>query len=107
MHKIQTKKELVSAVQQSESARCIHRAAHSKASLPAPHPIPLGHHRALSWAPCAIQQLLTSYPFTHGSVYIHQCYSANLSHPPLPVCVHMSNYAPIKINKIFFKVFSQ
>ena len=21
----------------------------------APHPIPLGHHRALSWAPCAIQ----------------------------------------------------
>ena len=29
MHKKQTKKELVSGIQQSESARCIHIAAHS------------------------------------------------------------------------------
>ena len=28
-----------------------------------PHPAPLGHHRALSWAPCAIQDLPTSYLF--------------------------------------------
>ena len=30
--------------------------------LPPPHPhaTPLGHHRALSWAPCSIQQLPTS-----------------------------------------------
>ena len=25
-----------------------------------PHPTPLGHHRAPSWAPCAVQQLPTS-----------------------------------------------
>ena len=27
---------------------------------PRPHPTPLGHHRALSWAPSAIEQLPTS-----------------------------------------------
>ena len=32
-------------------------------SLPPHHPIPLGHHRALSWAPRVIQQLPTSYLF--------------------------------------------
>ena len=32
-------------------------------SPPPPHPTPLGHHRALSWAPCAIQQVPTSYLF--------------------------------------------
>ena len=31
-----------------------------------PHPTPLGHHRALSWAPCGIPQLPTSY-FTHAA----------------------------------------
>ena len=31
---------------------------------------PPGHHRALSWALCALQQRLTSYLFTHGSVYV-------------------------------------
>ena len=30
---------------------------------PPPHPTPLGHHRALSWIPCVIQQLPTSYLF--------------------------------------------
>ena len=30
---------------------------------PPPHPTLLGHHRALSWAFCAIQQLPTSYLF--------------------------------------------
>ena len=50
---------LVSAVEQSESSICIHISPLSWASLPStPHPTPLGHHRALSWAPCAIQQLL-------------------------------------------------
>ena len=58
---------LVSAVQQSESTLCIHISFPSWTSLPPPptYPTPLGHHRALSWAPCAIQQLPTSY-FTHG-----------------------------------------
>ena len=36
---------------------------------PTHHPTPLGHHRALNWAPCAIQQLPTSY-FTHGKVCV-------------------------------------
>ena len=36
------------------------------------YPIPLGHHRALSWTPCAIQQLPTIC-FTHGSVFTYMC----------------------------------
>ena len=32
-------------------------------SLPSPYPTLLGHHRPPGWAPCAIQQLLTSYLF--------------------------------------------
>ena len=39
------------------------------------HPTSLGHHRALSLAPCVIRQLPTSYLF-----YI---WSPNSSHPPL------------------------
>ena len=43
---------LDSAVQWSESAIYIHIAPSSWASLwPLPHPTPLGHHRAPSWAP--------------------------------------------------------
>ena len=38
------------------------RVIKTRTSLP-PHPTPLGHHRALSWAPCAIQQVPTSYLF--------------------------------------------
>ena len=40
-------------------------------SLPShPHPAPWGHHKGLSWAPCAIQWLPTSYLFyTWWSVY--------------------------------------
>ena len=54
---------LVSAVQWSESALCIPISPPSWTSLlpnsppPPPH---LGHHRAPSWAPCAIQQVPTS-----------------------------------------------
>ena len=60
-------------------------------SLPAPaphraHPSPLGHHRALSWAPCVIQQLPTSC-FACGSVYmsvlLFQFYSYHESIPLL------------------------
>ena len=40
---------------------CIHTSPHSQASLPHPHPIPLGHHRAPSWAPCVTRWLLPSY----------------------------------------------
>ena len=34
-------------------------------SLPQPQPTPLGHHRALSWAPCAIEQVHISCPEMH------------------------------------------
>ena len=38
---------------------------------PVPHATPLGHHRALSWAPCAIQQLPASYLFyTWQRIYV-------------------------------------
>ena len=56
-----------------------------------PPPIPpLCHHRAPSWAPCAIKQLPTSDPFyTWWYIYV----DPNLSiHPTLifPHCVHLS-----------------
>ena len=37
-----------------------------------PYPTPLGHHRALSWAPCAIEQLPTSYLILYMVVYVSQ-----------------------------------
>ena len=47
---------LVSAVQHSGSAVCVHLSSPSQASLPHPflHPTCPDHHRASSWAPCAI-----------------------------------------------------
>ena len=47
-----------------------------------PHSTPLGHHRALNWTPCAIQQSPTSICFTHSSV----CMPILLSQfvPPFP-----------------------
>ena len=57
---------------------------------PTPHPTPLGHHRAPSWAPCAIQLLPTSCLF-----YIWKCVYVNATlsiHPtlPFPHCAHIS-----------------
>ena len=46
---------------------------------PSPHPTPLGHHGAPSWAPCAIQQLSLVIWFTHV-VYIRQFHSPSSSH---------------------------
>ena len=43
------------------------------------HPTPLGHHRALSWTPCVIQQFLIAVYFTHGSVYISMLLSQFIS----------------------------
>lgn len=48
-----------------------------------PTPIPLGHHRVLSWVPFVIQQLPTSYSL-HMVVCICQCCFLNLSHSLLP-----------------------
>ena len=63
---------------------------------PTPHPTPLGHHRAPSWDPCAIQQL-TTICFTHGSVYmsmrLSQFILPSLSLIPCPqvcsLCLHL------------------
>ena len=55
---------------------------------PIPHPTPLGHHRAPSWAPCAIPQVPIGC-FTCSSTYV----SSDLpTHPTLPntPCVHAS-----------------
>ena len=79
---------LVSAVQQRESAISVHIFPSSWASLPLSHPSPPAHHRALSWAPCALQRLRTSYLFcTWDYTYV----SSTLPiHPSLsfPHCVH-------------------
>lgn len=53
---------LISAIQQGEPGMNMHVSAPFQASLPSPHPIPPGHHRARGWAPSATQQLLASYP---------------------------------------------
>ena len=51
------------------------------------HPTPLGHHRAASWAPCAVQKLPTSYTFTHSSVYMSVLLSQFI--PPSPSVPYM------------------
>ena len=54
-----------------------------------PHPTHLGHHRAPSWAPCALQQVPTSYLFyTRLCIYVNP----NLPMHPTPLSpprVHM------------------
>ena len=78
---------LVSAVQRSESAICIHKSLPFWVSLLLSHLTILSHHRAPSWAPYDIQQPPTSYLFTHGSVYmsmllsIHLLLSFTITHP--------------------------
>ena len=51
---------LISVVQRSELVLCIHISPPSWTSLPPLSPTHRGHHGALSWAPCAPQQVLTS-----------------------------------------------
>ena len=64
---------LVLAIQQSEPSICRHTTLPSRTSLPHPsaRPFRSPHHRAPSWAPCA---LYNSFPwriyFTHGGVYM-------------------------------------
>ena len=73
---------------------------------PPSHPIPLGHHRAPSWAPYTIEQLPTSYLY-----YIWQCIyvSATLSILPtlsLPHCVHTSVLHSFAVNKLGWTMFN-
>ena len=51
---------------------------------PPPHPTLLGHHQALSWAPCAVQQLPIC--ATHGGVYISVLLSQFTPPSPSPPC---------------------
>ena len=63
----------------------------SLGNLPSlPHPTsPLGHHRTAGWAPCVIQQLLTSYVYytwcIHVSMLLSPCPTLSVLH-----CVHKS-----------------
>ena len=54
---------LVSAVRQCERAISVHIPPSSGASLPPPHPSPLGHHRTPRWVPHVIEQLPVSHLF--------------------------------------------
>ena len=93
---------LVSAVQRSESAICIHKSPPSWVSLLLSHLTLLSHHRAQSWAPYDIQQPPTSYLFTHGSIYVSILYSVFVSpspSPPVSICpfsVSMSPFLPYR-----------
>ena len=58
------------AIAFSKSAPITHISPPSWASFPhACHPTPIGHHRALSQAPCAIHLLPSSSFIVHGTVY--------------------------------------
>ena len=53
------------------------------------HPTHLGHHRALSWAPCTIQQVPTSYLFyTWWCIYVN--HNLPIHSPFPPPCFHTS-----------------
>ena len=54
------------------------------------HPTPLGHHRAWSWAPCAIRQLPTSC-LTHGGVYVDSDLLIHPAFPSAPVVFMLSS----------------
>ena len=74
---------LVSAVQWSESAICIPISPPSWTSL-LPFHQHLGHHRAPSWAPCALQQVPLAICFTHGGVFMANLTSQFIPPSPSP-----------------------
>ena len=67
-----------------ESAMIIHVSVLSWASLPFSHTTPVGYHRAPGWAPCVIQQLLTSYSYVDATFSIHPPLSL-----PFPPCLQV------------------
>ena len=74
---------LVSAVQWSESAKCIHIFPSSWTSVP-PHPLPIspGNHKA----PCTVQKLTTRYLFYAWSfLYVNPNLQVHLPFSSLPV----------------------
>ena len=76
---------LVSAIQWSISAVCIHISPPSWISQPFSHPTHLGHNRAPSWASWALQQVPTIY-FTHVNLSL----PIHLTFPfPPTACPHV------------------
>ena len=66
--------------------------------LSSPHPTPLGHHRAPSWAPCvttASHQLSV----LHMVMYVCQCYSLNSSHPLLFIPLYVGPHRSLQCHK--------
>ena len=92
---------LVSYVQQRNSAISIYVSPPSRTSLPpTTSPTALSHHRAPGWAPCALQQLPTSYHFAHGNVCVSMLLSQliacsfSLTAFTSPFCTSMSLFCP-------------
>ena len=64
---------------------------------------PLGHHRALGWAPCLYSSFPLASYFTHSSVYVSILLSQFISPCVLLPCVHLFNaFFP---NLLFCKLF--
>lgn len=100
------------AKQQSKSFVIIRIYPPSWTSLPCPQPIPLGHHREPGWAPCVLQQLLTTSSglILHMTVYTRQCYflyeSHSLLHPLSPqVCSLHLHLHSFPANRFFINTF--
>ena len=74
----------VSALQQCKEVIIVCISLSSRALLLSSHPTLLGHHRVPSWAPCIIQQVVTSYLFYTYSVYMSMLLSQFIPHSPSP-----------------------
>ena len=99
---------LVSAIQQCESAIRVRRSLSSWASQPPPlFSSPLGHHGAPTWAPCAIHSFSLAV-YIDMVVYMRQCYTPSLSHPPFPLlgpqvhslCLCLHSHFKISMNQV-------
>ena len=71
------------AIQQRESAMCLHVSPPSWTSFhPPSYPTPLGRHGAWGWAPCVYSGSPLAICFTYGSVYVSMLLSQFV--PPSP-----------------------
>ena len=98
---------LVSVVQHHESTISIPISSPSWASLPLSQFHPLGHHRALSWTPCAVQGNRFPLSISHMVVCMCQCYSLSLSLPPSPAALKnlFSTSVPLSSSRFISTIF--